>query len=230
MFLVIDGANMEKIKVDDEAYTEMVKINDKLKEILLHPAISLASDNSEEMEQPDETRTAVIDLTFRSRRENVAESKNDLEIFAKSRLQTLQRLSMLPEYRKTIIIDEVCSKADSTSPTNSYLASLRFADRILGFPYIEHTLHGLNNSTWLKVQWGELPESTDDIYKQLFGSRRSAKEYQQRRKILIWLAYAEHRFTLGAIRRLHEWIKEKGKHEDGEDIDIDDELDGPLSR
>lgn len=85
----------------------------------MRPAISLVSDNSEKMEQPDETKSAIINLTFKNRRESATEIKNDLRIFAKSRLQTLQRLSMLPEYRKTIIIDEICSKADSMSPTNS---------------------------------------------------------------------------------------------------------------
>ncbi|OBT85957.1 hypothetical protein VE02_04808 [Pseudogymnoascus sp. 03VT05] len=198
MFLVIDGANIEK-----------TKINDELKKILSHPEVSFASNNSEEIKQPNNTKLGVIDLTFKTRRGNVIESNNDLKIFAKSRLQTLQRLSMLAEYRKTIIIDEVCSKADS-------------------FPYIQHTLHRLNNSARLKVQWGKLPESTYYIYEQLFSGHHSVKRYQQRRKILIWLAYAKHPFSLGAIRRLHGWIKE-GTIEEREDIDIDDELDGPLS-
>ncbi|OBT62449.1 hypothetical protein VE03_08605 [Pseudogymnoascus sp. 23342-1-I1] len=214
----IQGLNRTRmLLVVDAAYME--KNNDEFKEILSDPKISVVSDDLGEEEQPDKAKPAVIDLTFMSRRENATECKNDLKIFAKSRLQTLQRLSMLPEHRQTIIIDEVSRKADS-------------------FPYIEHTLHGLNNSTWFKVQWDKLPQSTDYIYRQLFSS--SAKGYQQRRKILIWLAYAKHRFSLGAIRRLHKWIKEKNKpedgikekseREDGEDIDIDDELDGPLSR
>ena len=146
MFLVIDGAYREKNNdefkkilsdlgvssvldgLEEEKQpnkTKLAAINE-LKEILPDARISFVSDDLEEEEQLEEEQPeeeqrdqitpAVIDLTLMSRRENVTECKNDLKIFAKSCLHTLQRLSMLPEHRKIIIIDEVSRKADSRSP------------------------------------------------------------------------------------------------------------------
>jgi hypothetical protein len=103
------------------------------------------------------------------------------------------------------------------------------------FLYIDHAFQRLSTSKGKSLdRLVNLPETTEDMYKDLLQVyHRNPLRMAQLHCLLTWLAWTNTYITLGAAGRLIKLVAEWPELENidkEEGLDLDEELDGKLSR